>query len=244
MTAEFWMMWAIVTLALWAYHPLSLTIARCLAPVITVHLFVGIGDAATVAVAIASATSALLTCLIIFNADYGAIHAQAGAYGDEQRFLLRVPVPLMLPVGLAYVLLVTTAAFTPLWLADRLWVPGGVGLVVSAALLWKVAPRIFQLSQRWLVFVPAGVVLHDPTLLNDVLLLRRSDIASIALAPADTEAFDFTGFTRGIPLEVQLREMIDVRLTPFAARLLKTTEALHVQALLVAPSRPERVLTR
>ena len=244
LTAELWMLWVIVTIALWVYHPLSLTIARSLAPVITVHLFVGIGDADTVAMAIASATCALLTCLIIFNADYGAIHVQAGAYGDEQRFLLRIPAPLMLPVGIAYLLLVVTATFTPLWFANGQWIPGGMGLVVGAVLLWKVAPRIYQLSRRWLVFVPAGVVVHDSTLLSDVLMLRRHDVVSIALAPAATQAIDFTGLTWGVPLEVQLREMIDVRLTPLAARLLRTTDALHVKSFLVAPTRPGHVLAQ
>ncbi|MHB1090810.1 MAG: hypothetical protein ACYC06_11525 [Ilumatobacteraceae bacterium] len=243
-TIEFWTLWAIVTIALWIYHPLTLTIVRSLAPVITVHLFIGINDADTAAVAIASATCALLVCLIIFTANYGAVHVQAGAYGNEQRLLLRLPVPLILPVGMTYLLLEIVSEFTPLWIADGQWVLGGVGLVTSAVLMWKVAPRIYQLSRRWLVFVPAGVVLHDPMLLSEVLMLQRNEIVSIALAPADTQAIDLTGFTRGVPLEVQLREMTDVRLTPFAARLFKTTDALHVQAFLVAPTQPWRVLTK
>ncbi len=244
LTAEFWTLWAIVTIALWVYHPLSLTIARCLVPVVTVYLFVEIATADIVAVAIASATCALLTSLIIFNADYGAIHVRAGAYGDEQRFLLRVPAPLLLPVAIAYLLQVGTFVLTPLWFADQQWVLGSAGLVMGAILIWKIAPRLYQLSRRWLVFVPAGVVLHDPTLLLDVLMLRRSEVESIALATADTQAFDLTGFTSGVPLEVQLREMTDVRLTPFASRLLKKADALHVKAFLVAPSRPARVVAQ
>lgn len=244
MTAELWTLWAIVTIAVWVLHPLSLTVARCLAPVITVHLIFGIGDSETVALAIAGATCALMACLIIFSSEYGGIHAQAGAYGDEQRYLLRVPVSLMFPVGVAYLLLVLTTTFTPLLFADRQWVLGGAGLVLSIGLMWKVAPRMYQLSQRWLVYVPAGVVVHDPTMLSDVLMLRRGEIESIDLAPANTQAIDLTGFTRGVPLEVQLRELVDVRLTPFAARILKTTDALHVQSFLVAPTRPARVLAK
>lgn len=244
MTAEFWTLWGLVTIALWVHHPLSLTIARCIAPVITMHLFVGIGDAESKALAIASATCALLACLIILAADYGAIHVQAGAYGDEQRYLLRVPVPLIVPVGLAYLLLIVAVAFTPLWFAAGNWILGGVGLVVSAVALWKVAPRIHQLSRRWLVFVPAGVVVHDPVMLSEVLMLRRNEVQSIMLAPADTQAADFTGYTRGVPLEVQLRGFTDVRLTPFAARLLRTTDAFHVRAFLIAPSLPTRVLAK
>lgn len=244
MTVELWTLWAIVTIALWILHPLSLTVARCLAPVITIHLFFGIGDAETIALAIAGTIFALFVCLVIFSSNYGNHQVQAGAYGDEQRFLLRVPVSLIVPVGLAYLLLVAAVTFTPLLIADRQWVLGGVGLVLSAALMWKVAPRMYQLARRWLVFVPAGVVIHDPTMLTDVLMLRRSEVVSMALAHAETQAIDLTGFTRGIPLEVQLREMIDVRLTPFAVRILKTTDALHVQAFLVAPTRPAQVLMR
>lgn len=241
---EFWTLWVIVTIALWVYHPLSLTIVRSLVPVITVSLFMGIGLSDSAATAIASATCALLTCLIVFTADYGATNVQAGAYGDERRFLLRVPAPLLLPVGLAYVLLVVTSVLTPLWFADRQWIPGGAGLVVGTVLMWKVAPRLHQLSRRWFVFVPAGVVLHDPTMLSDVLMIRRNDVVSITPASADTQAIDLTGFTSGIPLEVQLREMSDVRLTPLATRLLKTTDAVHVQAFLIAPTRSAHVLAK
>lgn len=244
MNTEFWTLWVIVTIALWVHHPMSLTLARCLAPVVTVYLFVGVGNTNDMAMAIASATCALLTCMTIFNSNYGATHVQAGAYGDEQRYLLRVPAPLMLPVGIAYLLLVIAAVFTPLWFADGQWALGAAGLIVSVLLMWKVAPRMYQLSRRWLVFVPAGVVLHDPVMLGDVLMLRRHDVVSIALAPADTQAADFTGYTWGVPLEVQLREMVDLRLTPLAARLLKTTDVLHVQAFLVAPTQVSRVLTR
>ncbi|MEO8163308.1 MAG: hypothetical protein ABI590_05940, partial [Ilumatobacteraceae bacterium] len=244
MTAELWTLWAIVTIAMWVPHPISLTVARCIAPVIAVHILVGIEDADSTTSAIASAICALIACLIIFSSSFGESHAQAGAYGDEQRFLLRVPVSLLIPIGVAYLLLVMSVTFTPLWLVDRQWTLGGVGLVVGAALLWKVAPRMHQLSRRWLVFVPAGVVVHDPTMLSEVLMLRRGEIVSMALAPADTQAIDLTGFTRGVPLQVQLHEMVDVRLTPFAARILKTSDVLHVQAFLVAPTRPMQVLTR
>ena len=59
----------------------------------------------------------------------------------------------------------------------------------------------------------------------------------MSLALEGSEAIDLTGMTRGVPIEVQLREMIDVRLTPLAAKLLKTVDALHVKTFLVAPSR-------
>ena len=59
----------------------------------------------------------------------------------------------------------------------------------------------------------------------------------MSLALEGSEAIDLTGMTRGVPIEVQLREMTDVRLTPLAAKLLKTVDALHVKAFLISPSR-------
>jgi hypothetical protein len=55
------------------------------------------------------------------------------------------------------------------------------------------------------------------------------------LAPADTEAIDLSGITHGIPLEISLRELTDVRLTPLLSKVTKTVDALHVKQLLVAP---------
>ena len=244
MTVELWTLWAIVTIALWILHPLSLTVARCVAPVIMVHLIVGFGDANSTAWAIAGVICAILASLVIFNSEYGNLHVQAGAYGDERRFLLRIPVSLFIPVGLVYLLLVAAVTFTPLLLADEQWVLGGVVLVLSGGLLWKLAPRLYQLAKRWLVFVPAGIVIHDSTMLSEVLMLRKGQVLSIELAPSESQAIDLSGFTRGIPLEVGMREIIDVRLTPFAARILKTTDALHVQAFLIAPTRPTQVMAR
>ena len=61
------------------------------------------------------------------------------------------------------------------------------------------------------------------------------------LAPATNEAVDLSGITHGIPLEISLREMTDVRLTPLLSKFTKTVDALHVKQLLVAPSQVHRV---
>jgi hypothetical protein len=90
--------------------------------------------------------------------------------------------------------------------------------------------------------VPAGWVIHDGVLLAENLLLRTHNIASMQLAPADTEAIDLSGITHGIPLEISLREMTDVRLTPLLSKVTKTVDALHVKQLMVAPSQAQRVL--
>jgi hypothetical protein len=99
------------------------------------------------------------------------------------------------------------------------------------------------MSRRWLVKVPAGWVVHDDVVLSENMLIKTHEVMSMNLALEGSEAIDLTGMTRGVPIEVQLREMTDVRLTPLAAKLLKTVDALHVKAFLVAPTRPASLLT-
>jgi hypothetical protein len=126
---------------------------------------------------------------------------------------------------------------TPLMLASERYVLGGVGVVLSVGLLWQLPVRLHRLSRRWLVKVPAGWVVHDDLVLNENLLIKKHDVVSMSLALEGSEAIDLTGMTRGVPIEVQLCEMTDVRLTSLAAKLLKTVDALHVKAFLIAPSR-------
>jgi hypothetical protein len=56
------------------------------------------------------------------------------------------------------------------------------------------------------------------------------------MAPADTEAIDLSGVTRGIPIEISLRELTDVRLSPLLSKITKTVDVLHVKQLLIAPN--------
>jgi hypothetical protein len=162
---------------------------------------------------------------------------QAGAYGDERRYLLRVPAPIVMPLILGWGVMVVVVSTTPLMLASERYVFGGVGVVLSLGLLWQLPVRLHRLSRRWLVKVPAGWVLHDDVMLSENLLIKTHEVMSMNLALEGSEAIDLTGMTRGVPIEVQLREMTDVRLTPLAAKLLKTVDALHVKAFLVAPTR-------
>ena len=74
-------------------------------------------------------------------------------------------------------------------------------------------------------------------MLAENLLIRSHNVSSISLALHDTEALDLSGVTPGVPYEILLREMTDVRLSKLGSQLLKTMDVLHVKALLVATSR-------
>jgi len=237
MSVELWGLWALVALATWLHHPISLTTARCIVPVVVAHLLVGLPDSSFGVGNVIGAACALVALVLIYTSDYGSIHVQAGAYGDERCCLLRVPAPLVMPLVLGWGVMAVVVCITPLMLASERYVLGGVGVVLSLGLLWQLPVRLHRLSRRWLVKVPAGWVVHDDVVLSENLLIKSHEVMSMNLALEGSEAIDLTGMTRGVPIEVQLREMTDVRLTPLAAKLLKTVDALHVKAFLVAPAR-------
>ena len=237
MSIELWVLWALVALATWLHHPISLTTARCIVPVVVAHLLVGLPDSSLGVGNVIGAVCALVALVLIYTSDYGSIHVQAGAYGDERRYLLRVPAPIVMPLVLGWGVMMVVVCITPLMLASEQYVIGGIGIVLSVGLLRQLPVRLHRLSRRWLVKVPAGWVVHDDVVLSENLLIKTHDVVSMSLALEGSKAIDLTGMTRGVPVEVQLREMTDVRLTPLAAKLLKTVDALHVKAFLVAPSR-------
>jgi hypothetical protein len=96
------------------------------------------------------------------------------------------------------------------------------------------------LSLRWFVLVPAGVVVHDPVVLADTFPLRTAQVASIGLAPADTQAADLTGPASGYAIEVATTESVTAvfAFTPSEPN----GRAIHLRSFLIAPSRPGRVL--
>jgi len=192
---------------------------------------------------VAIATASLVALILIYTSDFGVTQVQAGAYGNERRFLLRIPVSLALPSLLSWAVLAALFVVSDNLLGNELWVGGSVVSVCTAAAIWKFTPQLHRLSLRWLVRVPAGWVIHDGVLLAENLLLRTHNITTLQLAPADTEAIDLSGITYGIPLEISLREMTDVRLTPLLSKVTKTVDALHVKQMMVAPSQVQRVLS-
>jgi hypothetical protein len=236
-----WMLWTVVAIGTWILHPVSLTAIRISSPVVFFSLIAQLPSEEFGILPVAVATSALVALLLIYTSDFGMIQVQAGAYGNERQFLLRIPVSLALPTLLTWVVLTALFVVADNLFASELWVGGLVVALFSAAATWKFAPQLHRLSLRWLVRVPAGWVIHDGVLLAENLLMRSHNVVSLQLAPEDTEAIDLSGITYGVPLEISLREMTDVRLTPLLSKVTKTVDALHVKQLLVAPSQIQRV---
>ena len=233
-----WILWAVVAIGTWIHHPISLTTVRCLAPIVVFYSAVYALSESLSSLNIAVVTCGIISLMLMFTADYGSAHVQAGAYGNERRFLLRIPAPVVLPTLITWALFATVLVVLENAVQSENYVLGIPLLLALIAMSWKFAPQMHRLSKRWLVRVPAGWVVHDDLLLAENLLLRTHNVTSMQLAPADTEAIDLSGITRGVPIEISIRELTDVRLSPLLSKITKTVDVLHVKQLLVAPNNP------
>jgi hypothetical protein len=232
-----WILWAVVAIGTWIHHPISLTTIRCLAPIAVFYSAVYALSESLSSLNIAVVTCGIVSLMLMYTADYGSAHVQAGAYGNERRFLLRIPAPVVLPTLITWALFATVLVVLENAVQSENYVLSIPLLLALIAMSWKFAPQMHRLSKRWLVRVPAGWVVHDDLLLAENLLVRSHNLVAINFALADSEALDLSGMTRGVPIQISLREMTDVRLSQLGARLLKTMDVLHVQAFLVATTR-------
>jgi hypothetical protein len=202
-----WAAWAVGLLAVVAPRPPLLTAVRTVAPaflVLAIAAAIG-ADVDALAAAGAVAATAVAAGLVAGSA-LAIAAANAIAYGDEQRFPLRTPPGLYAgPLPIARALVVAGVAGGPLLLADGDVVLGIVAVVIGFPVALFLARALHSLSRRWVVLVPAGLVVADPlTLADPVLFIREHIVAVRALAATTavpTEALDLRlGATAGTVL--------------------------------------------
>ncbi len=130
----------------------------------------------------------------------------------------------------------------PLLLAARQWVAGALAMAAGAAVVVVVARRVHTLSRRWLVFVPAGVVVHDPLTLSEPILLTRQHMdrmgPALADASADAASVDTTGGALGLAVELRSSEPFTVGVRRGRDR----EERDGVTGMLVTPTQPGTTL--
>lgn len=190
-------------------------------------------------------TVTLLATIAALSAFTGAVFVNGSAYGDERRLPLRPPAALLLgPLELAWAVCVAGAAAGPMLLAARSWVLGAILLAIGWPAAWFAARALHGLSDRWIVFVPAGFVVHDLMALTDPLLLPRRQVLRLGPALADTRAPDFTLGATGLALQVDVAEPVEV--TPVPRRTSPgqrpKPQPARVDSLLFCPTRPGAVL--
>ena len=236
-----WGAWALVVAATLVPRPLGLTALRVAAPA---ALAAALWAAATeggsaVAQALAVGSAALVVALA-FLPETGIVFVNGAAYPNERRFPLRPPGPLLFgPLPLAWALSLGAPAAAALLLAAGRPVAGALVLAVGLPLAALLLRALHGLSRRWVVFVPAGVVLHDPIGLVDPVLFRRQLIEALHPAPADTDSLDLTQRAPGLALELVLTEKVPLVLMRPGRR---AGEPGASARLIFTPTRPGAVL--
>ena len=180
-----------------------------------------------------------LVAATAFSASTSDRFVDGASYGDERRFLLRTPGPVVLMLGpMATLAALAGLTIGPVLLLDARWVAGGLAVALGVPTTALAVRALHRLSRRWIVLVPAGLVLHDHLALAEPTLLQRAGLARIGPAAVDTDAADFTQQARGLALEVRCREPHDV----LPAGRGRTTEVAAIEAFLCSPNRPDVVL--
>lgn len=235
-----WLVVAVVIVALVVPSALGLTLVRVIAPFTVVIAIAALALGASAIVGAVAVAVAAVVALVAMSGEVGEAMVQGSAYGKEHRLPLRPPAALLLPLVVSWVVWAAAMLAAVLLLSAEQWLVGIVVTTLAFGLTWLLVTRSHRLSLRWLVLVPAGLVVHDPVVMGETLMVPKGNVAVARLALADTQAADLTGPAAGVALDIAVHEMV---LAVFAAnRSQPKGKALHVQSFLVAPTRPGRAL--
>ncbi len=193
---------------------------------------------------VVSVAYAALVAVIAFTPATGLAFVNGSAYGLERRLPLRPPGALVLgPIELAWAVVVCGFTAGPLLLADCQWILGALLVIVGwPAAVWT-SRSLHILSRRWLVFTPAGLVLHDQLAAVESVLVIRQHLAAIGPALVGSDARDLTLGAFGLALEVRLTEPLPM--SPSPRRRLRSRDEVtteEITAFLFTPTRPGTVL--
>jgi hypothetical protein len=241
-----WAGWGAVLVGSLVPHPVGLTALRLTAPAAVITAAAAaITDRPSAVASAAAVASTLLAFAVAMAPATGLMYVNGSAYPNERRYLLRPPRPLLIgPLELAWAVTIGAPAAAALLLAARAWLAGAIVLVAGVPVAVILARSLHGLSQRWLVFVPAGLVLHDPLALIDPVLLIRKIIATMRPAqrhpgnpPGD--ALDLGQRAPGLALELVLLEPVLLMLVR-PGKL--GGESTNAAMLRIVPTRPGQVL--
>ena len=226
-----WLGWGLVLVAVLVPRTTSLTALRTGAPAaFAAAVWTSLRSDVGAAEVVALAWTAIIAAAVLFLPVIADAFVDGSSYGPERRMALRAPGTLLLgPIELTWAVTVAAIVGGPLLLAAHLWVLGVIALAAGVVAAWFGIKALHRLSRRWVVLVPAGIVLHDPVVLGEAVLFQKRIVRSIGPATADTTATDATGRALGLVLELQLTE---------PSTVMKT----KTDRLLFSPARPGALL--
>jgi hypothetical protein len=234
-----WAGWGVALVAALVPSTVSLTVLRVAAPAALAATVAAVVAGTGPTAGIVAVAAGVVVALVVLAPETAEVFVDGSSYGDERRLPLRTPAPLLAgPAELAWLAVVAPAVGARL-LAVGQWLAGALVLAAGVPLAYLGARSLHSLARRWLVFVPAGVVVHDALALAEPVLFRRQTIRSLAAAEAGTTALDLTAGAAGLALELDLTAPVAV--VPASRRGIPA-ELTEADAILVTPSRPGRVL--
>ena len=237
-----WTAWAAGLLALLAPRPWGVTLLRVLAPSAIACTVLSTTSTSAASAAIAVATSALAAVLALSDPVASAA-GNALAYGDEVRFPMRIPTPLLMgPVPLAIVVVAAGAVGGPLLLADAKVIAGIALTIIGLPVAWLVVRSLDALAHRWLVLVPAGIAIVDPLTLLEPVLVPRDSVRRVHRVPGRSRpdaVLDLRLGTLAGGVEIEL----DPPVTFGRRRGRADSQLIEPDAVVVATTRPEAFLT-
>ncbi len=222
-----WALWGLGLLCLLVIKPLALTGLRLLTTATLAASLVAALHGEFDLLAVIWSGAVFLWSLL---SSIGGLYVDGGSYGDELRLALRTPGPLLLgPIPVVTTAVILGAATGPLLVASQVWIIGILLIIVGWSAAFQGVRILHQLTQRWLIFVPSGVVVKDPMQLVDPLRIHKNNLVTVGVAGANTTARDLTYNSLGGAFEIVLE-----RPEPTA---LKSGESFSVAAVMVTPSR-------
>lgn len=232
-----WAGWFVALVALLAPRPAGLAVLRLMAPaaaVLTATAAVRTADGTWGPVSVALAVAVAVP---VWGARVGDAMVDGASYGDERRWLLRTPGALV--VGPLAVAVGVAAASVPVALTvaeRRAWAGAAVG-AAAVAVTVLVGRGLLSLARRWVVLVPAGLVVHDAWAFSDPVLFRREDLEAVSVVvpdPGDGSCHDARLGARGPALRLRLRAPQHL----LVVRGRTDIDTVRATCVLVAPVRP------
>lgn len=251
-TVGLWAAWGVALTVSLVPRAATLTVVRLVMPAaLPVALWAttaGAPDGAGSLDAALAVGSAMVATILVLSPLTGEAFVDGSSYGPERRFPLRAPATLLLgPVPVAWMVVVAGVVAGPVLLAAERWVAGAVALAVGVPCAVLAARALHGLARRWVIFVPAGLVLHDPLTLTDPVLFPRRLVAGVGPAPAaldehadaTDEVVDLTGGAPGLVVGLDLVEPMSIGRKEHGGR---ATRDVTTRRVLFTPSRPGALL--
>jgi len=239
MTIGLWVLWSTAMVAVMVPVPLTLTAVRVIAAgAVPLAVWAAI-DLGWSTLGVIALLHAALGAIAALNALVGDRFVDGGSYGDERRMLLRPAAQLTyVLVPAVWITMVAAITVGPLLLADRAWLFGTVLTALGAVVVVVGGRALHQLTQRWIVFVPTGMVFHDLTVVTEPVLFRRTAVERLGAAIAGSPARDLSAGAAGLLIECELTDPAPLGLRDGAAAATLT----DVRRFLFCPSRPGALL--